>query len=109
MTDADFIAMAVELLRASEHTQSADQPDYLFAAVSGAKSRDLQDLAHKLALWRLNASHLKVLDHTTSLDDRLLYSAYRDALTLSGLTNLATADDVANDFFGDVLTDTRAA
>lgn len=109
MTDADFIAMAVDLLRDSEEAQSPQRPEHLFAAVSGAKSRDLRDLAHKLALWRLNASHLKVLDHKTSLDDRLLYSAYRDALALSGLTDLATADDVTNDFFGDVLTDTRAA
>ena len=50
-----------------------------------------EDIAIKLALWRREATEFDLA--SMSRADQVLYSAYRDAVRLSGREDLLTQDD----------------
>ncbi len=111
MTDSDFIEVAFKLWRETrlEGDPSTEAPSHLYAAIAGAGAQNWRDVAIKLAMWRWTGQCLPHSDSNLSPRDRLVYSAFRDAVRLSNHPDLGTQADQDTDFFADLLTDARAA
>lgn len=111
MTDSDFIEVAFKLWRETrgEAQNGGEAPLHLYAAVAGAPGENWRDVALKLAFWRWTGDVLSDPDSTLGARDRLIYSAFRDAVMLSQRHDLGTKADQDSDYFADLLTDARAA
>ena len=111
MTDADFIEVAFKLWRETrlEKADAGDAPEHLYAAIAGAVGDNWRDVAFKLAMWRWSGECLLDPNDDLPARERLVYSAFRDAVRLSGRKDLATSVDHDTQFFADLLTDARAA
>ncbi len=111
MTDTDFIEIAFKLWR--ETQLEADKPKepscHLYAAVAGAPAANWRDVAFKLAFWRWSGECLETESSEISPRDRLIYSAFRDAVRLTGTRELATDADRETEFFADLLTAAKVA
>lgn len=111
MTDADFIEVAFKLWRETRlaNPDAGEAPEHLYAAIAGAAGENWRDVALKLAMWRWTGQCLTDANDDLPARDRLIYSAFRDAVRLSGRKDFATSVDFDTQFFADLLTDARAA
>ncbi|WP_421857334.1 hypothetical protein [Oceanicaulis sp.] len=77
---------------------------HLLPAVSAQKASDWDSIALKLAIWRWSRVRAQgEAEREMSLSDRLVYSAFRDAVKLSGREDLVAQMDLENDFYAELI------
>lgn len=104
MNDHEFIQFVFEQLK--QMKSEGENPDlaHLMPAVSAQKASDWDSIAMKLAIWRWARIRAQgEAEREMSLSDRLIYSAFRDAVKLSGRDGLAAQADYDNDFYADLI------
>lgn len=65
----------------------------IMEVVSSVTAKSAADAALKVALWRRDAPEFQLGSPETARSDRVLYSAYRDLIALTGLEKLLTEAD----------------
>ena len=104
MNDSEFIEFVFEQLK--QMKSEGENPDlvHLMLAVSAQEASDWNSIALKLAIWRwARIRGNGETEREMSLSDRLIYSAFRDAVKLSGREGLAAKSDFDNDFYADLI------
>ena len=104
MNDSEFIEFVFEQLK--QMKTEGENPDlvHLLPAVSAQKADDWSGIALKLAIWRWARIRANGdAEREMSLSDRLIYSAFRDAVKLSGREELAAQADYDNDFYAELI------
>ena len=104
MDDSKFIEFVFEQLK--QMKTDGENPDlvHLLPAVSAQKADDWTGIALKLAIWRWTRIRANgAAEREMSLSDRLIYSAFRDAVKLSGREGLAAKTDYDNDFYAELI------
>ena len=104
MNDSEFIEFVFEQLK--QMKTDGEHPDlvHLLPAVSAQKATDWDGIAFKLSIWRWARIRANgEAEREMSLSDRLIYSAFRDAVKLSGREELAARADFDNDFYADLI------
>ena len=104
MNDPEFIEFVFEQLK--QMKTDGENPDlvHLLPAVSAQKSDDWTGIALKLAIWRWSRIRANgEAEREMSLSDRLIYSAFRDAVKLSDREDLAAKTDFENDFYAELI------
>lgn len=103
MTNLEFINLSIALVRRIEATGDQADADELLAALCVLESESVEELAGKLAIWRRSVTALRAREPELSLQDRLIYSVFRDAVRLSGRADFAAADDVRTEFLAKLM------
>jgi len=104
VTDQSFLAFVFEQIKQIKTDGGAPELSHLMAAVSAYKACDCDELAMKLAIWRwARMGETQSFDPPLSAQERLIYSAFRDAVILSGQTDLAASSDLKTDFHAEML------
>lgn len=104
MNDHEFIQFVFEQLK--QMKLEGENPDlaHLMPAVSAQKASDWDSIAMKLAIWRwARIRGNGGAEREMSLSDRLIYSAFRDAVKLSERDGLAAQSDYDNDFYAELI------
>ena len=104
MNDSEFIEFVFEQLKQMKSEGANPDLAHLLPAVSAQKASDWDSLAMKLAIWRWARIRANgEAEREMSLSDRLIYSAFRDAVQLSGRDELAAKSDHENDFYAELI------
>ncbi len=104
MEDHEFIQFVFEQFK--QMKLEGQNPDlaHLLPAVSAQKASDWDSIALKLAIWRWSRVRAQgEAEREMSLSDRLVYSAFRDAVKLSGREDLVAQMDLENDFYAELI------
>jgi|TARA_R100000306_G_scaffold61364_2_gene63672 regulation of enolase protein 1 (concanavalin A-like superfamily) len=104
LNDHEFIQFVFEQFK--QMKLDGENPDlaHLIPAVSAQKASDWDSIAIKLAIWRwVRIRGQGDAEREMSLSDRLIYSAFRDAVKLSGREELAAQADYDNDFYAELI------
>lgn len=104
MEDHEFIQFVFEQFK--QMKLEGQNPDlaHLLPAVSAQKASDWDSIALKLAIWRWARVRAQgEAEREMSLSDRLVYSAFRDAVKLSGREDLVAQMDIENDFYAELI------
>lgn len=104
MTDKNFLELVFSEIRRVRTDGGDLDTKHLLAAVSAYQSEDWDAIALKLAIWRwARMSPDGVFHPELSIEDRVVYSAFRDALELSGRNEYATDQDEKTEFLAELL------
>jgi hypothetical protein len=104
LEDHEFIQFVFEQFK--QMKLEGQNPDlaHLLPAVSAQKASDWDSIALKLAIWRWARVRAQgEAEREMSLSDRLVYSAFRDAVKLSGREDLVAQMDIENDFYAELI------
>jgi hypothetical protein len=104
LEDHEFIQFVFEQFKQMKLEGKNPDLAHLLPAVSAQKASDWDSIALKLAIWRWARVRAQgEAEREMSLSDRLVYSAFRDAVKLSGREDLAAQMDIENDFYAELI------
>ena len=104
MTDQDFLELVFKELKAVKTEDGELELKHLLAAVSGHVSTDWNGVALKLAIWRWSRLTAEgMFDAELTANERVLYSAFRDAVKLSDRSEFATQSDNDTEFYSELM------
>lgn len=102
MTDRELLEFVFDHLKTARGDGQDIDMSHLLAAINSKTATNIEELALKLAIWRwTRMNDAQEFDPPLSLEERGVYSAFRDALMLAWRPDLATPTDYATDFYAE--------
>ena len=105
MTDHDFIELVYEQVKQIKTEGGAFDASHLLAALCARQAQTPDELAMKLAVWRWSRLGPEGVESPPLTGaERLIYSAYRDAVFLTERSDLAPNRDYDTNFLAELMT-----
>ncbi len=77
-----------------------DAQDQVADAACQSRAKTFEDLLYKLAIWRADTPDFETLPAYGDRKDRIIYSVFRDLVTITGIEHVKTEVDKSTNFLG---------